>query len=85
VIKPAVAFPPAIPFTPQVTLVFVLPVTVAMYCDEVPRVTLLEPISVTVTADSWAGLCGGAASAIGRLLETEGLATLVAVIVTFGD
>jgi hypothetical protein len=63
--------------------VFVLPVTAALYCDDVPSVTLLEPLRAIVTVDG--GATGAAARATGRLCETEGLATLVAVMVTFED
>jgi hypothetical protein len=78
-----VAFPPATPFTLQVTEVFVLPATAALYCDDAPSVTLLEPLRVTVIVDG--GVTAAAARATGRLWEMEGLATLVAVIVTFED
>jgi hypothetical protein len=60
-----------------------LPVMTALYCDDAPSVTLPEPLRVTVTVDG--GATGAAARAMGRLCETEGLATLVAVIVTFED
>jgi hypothetical protein len=82
VIEPTVAFPPATPFTLQVTSVSALPVTVAVYCDEVPSVTLDAPLRATVTGACTA-VVGGTANATGRLCETEGLATLVAVIITF--
>jgi hypothetical protein len=85
VIEPTVALPPATPFTLQVTSVFALPVTVAVYCDEVPSVTLDAPLSATVTGGACTGVVGGTANATGRLCETEGLATLVAVIITFED
>ena len=83
-IEPTVAFPPATPFTLQVTSVFVLPVTVAVYCDEVPSVTLDAPLRATITGGG-TGVVGGTANATGRLCETDGLATLVAVIITFED
>jgi hypothetical protein len=60
-----------------------VPVTVAMYCDVVPGATLVAPLSVNVTVGDVLG--GGVASATGRLCETEGLATLVAVIIIFED
>jgi hypothetical protein len=85
VIEPTVAFPPAKPFTLQVTSVFALPVTVAVYCDEVPSVTLDAPVRATVTGGACTGVVGGTANATGRLCETDGLATLVAVIITFDD
>jgi hypothetical protein len=83
-IIPTAAFPPATPSTLQATPVFVLPVTAAVYCDEVPRVTLVAPLRVKVTGPSVV-VFGGAASATGRLFDTVGAATLVAVIVMFGD
>jgi hypothetical protein len=83
-IIPAAAFPPATPFTLQATPVFVLPATAAVYCDEVPRVTLVAPLRVKVTGPSVV-VFGGTASATGRLFDTVGAATLVAVIVMFGD
>jgi hypothetical protein len=82
--EPTVAFPLAIPFTLQVTAVFALPVTVALYCDELPSVTVVAPSRVSAT-DPSAVVFGGMASATGRLFETVGEAALVAVIVTFGD
>jgi len=78
-INPTVRFPPAIPFTLQVTPVFELPVTVAAYCDELPNVTEVAPLSVRVTVG------GGVTSVTVRLRATEGSATLVAVIVTVKD
>ena len=39
-IVPTVEFPPVMPFTLQVTAVFVLPVTLAVNCFVVPLVTL---------------------------------------------
>jgi hypothetical protein len=61
---------------------FVLPVTAAVYCDEVPNVTLVAPFRVIVTGSV---AFGGTASATGRLFETVGVATLVAVIVILED
>jgi hypothetical protein len=55
-----------------------------VYCDEVPRVTLVAPFRVNVTGPSVA-VFDGTASATGRLFDTVGVATLVAVIVIFGD
>jgi hypothetical protein len=81
--EPTVVFPPATPFTLQVTAVFVLPVTVAMYCAEVASVTVVAPSRARVTGSS--DVVFGVASATGRLFETVGVAALVAVIVTFGD
>jgi hypothetical protein len=43
VIEPTVAFPPATPFTLQVTALSELPVTVAEYCDWAPSVTVVGP------------------------------------------
>jgi hypothetical protein len=48
-IEPTLAFPPATPFTLQVTEAFELPVTVAAYCDWPPSVTVLGPVSATDT------------------------------------
>jgi hypothetical protein len=76
---PSVAFPPVTPFTLQVTRVFELPLTVAVYCEELPKVTLVAPLRVSVTV----GGGGGAAIVTTRLCATEGTATLVAVMVTF--
>ena len=80
VFVPSVALPPFTPFTLQFTAVFVLPVTVATYCEEVPQVTVVAPPSVIVTAGGV-----GASRTTTRLCETAGLAILVAVIVTFED
>jgi hypothetical protein len=82
--EPTAVFPPATPFTLQVTAVFALPVTVAMYCDVVPSVTLVAPTRVRTTGSSDV-VFAGAASATGRLFETVGVAALVAVIVTCED
>jgi hypothetical protein len=72
------------PSTLQVTFVSELPVTVATYCDEVPSVTVVAPLSANVTGVSppLPPPVGGAASATARLCETLESATLVAVIVT---
>jgi hypothetical protein len=75
---PSVAFPPATPFTVQVTPVFVLPFTVATYWDDVPQVTVVDPARVSVTL----GGCGASRTTT-RLCETAELATLVALMVTF--
>jgi hypothetical protein len=40
---PAVAFPPAIPFTLQLTSVLALPVTVALNCCDCPRNREADP------------------------------------------
>lgn len=48
VIVPTVALPPAVPFTCQVTAVFVVPVTVSMNCLVAPGLTVAEA-GVTVT------------------------------------
>jgi hypothetical protein len=74
--------PPSTPSTLQVTPVFVLPVTVATYCDVSPRVTLVAPLKVSVTVPP-DGM--GAANVTERLCETDESAWLVAVIVTFGE
>jgi hypothetical protein len=57
--------------------VFELPLTVARYCEELPRVTLVAPLSVSVT-----GAGGGAVRVVTRLFATVVSATLVAVMVT---
>src|ERR1700704_6898863 len=75
--EPTVWFPPTAPFTLQITPVFVLPFTTAVYCDEFPKVTLVVPVRVSVTTGG-----GGAASVTFRLRATEGSAMLVALIVT---
>jgi hypothetical protein len=82
---PTEASPPVIPSTLQVTPALVLPVTVAVYCDEVPSVTLVAPLRVTVTDEPPPEGGGGEASVTARLCETEGSAILVAVIVTFEE
>jgi hypothetical protein len=56
-----------------------LPVTIAEYCDDVPRMTVVAPLRVSVTVG---GGAVGAASVTLRLRATEGLAMLVAVMVT---
>jgi hypothetical protein len=83
--NPTLAFPPAAPFTLQVTALSEVPVTIAAYCEEVPSVTLVAPSRSTVTADAPVGALDCAASATARLCEAVGLATLVAVIVTCED
>jgi hypothetical protein len=82
---PTEASPPFTPSTLQVTPVFVLPVTVAVYCDEVPSVTLVAPLRVTVTVVPPCGDVTGEASVTARLWETEVSAMLVAVMVTLAD
>ena len=76
--EPVVAFPPAIPFTLQVTPAL-LPVTVATYCDDVPSVTVAAPVRVKVMGGGRAG------RVTAELWATDGSATLVAVMVTFED
>jgi hypothetical protein len=49
-IVPTAAPPPCIPFTLQITPLFVLPVTVATYFDELPSITLAAPLRLTDTA-----------------------------------
>jgi hypothetical protein len=56
-----------------------LPVTIAEYCDDVPSVTVVAPLRVSVTVG---GGGVGIASVTLRLRATEGLAMLVAVMVT---
>jgi hypothetical protein len=82
---PTEASPPFTPSTLQVTPVFVLPVTVAVYCDEAPSVTLVAPLRVTVTVVPPCGEVTGEASVTVRLCETEVSAMLVAVMVTLAD
>lgn len=49
VMVPAAALPPGVPFTCQVTLVFVVPVTVAMNCVLAPGLTVtVAGVTVTV-------------------------------------
>jgi hypothetical protein len=87
-IVPTVVFPPATPSTLQLTPVFELPVTVAVYCDEVLSVTLVAPLNASVTVEPDPlppGGGGGAARETARLCETLGSARLVAVIVTCED
>jgi hypothetical protein len=74
--EPTVWFPPTTPFTLQITPVFALPFTTAVYCDEFPKVTLVVPVRVSVTGG------GGAASVTFRFRATEESAMLVALIVT---
>ena len=83
-ISPRVELPPVTPLTLQLTEVLLVPVTVATYGAEVPSVTLVGPASFKATDEVSAGGCG-AARATERLFATEGLATLVAVIVTEED
>jgi hypothetical protein len=71
--------PPVTPFTVQVTAVFELPVTLARYCEELPRFTLVAPVSMSVTVPPPGG---GDVNVVTRLFATEVLATLVAVMVT---
>ena len=70
-------FPPTAPFPLQITPVFALPFTIAVYCDEFPKVTLVVPVRVSVTTGG-----GGAASVTFRFRPTEESAMLVALIVT---
>jgi hypothetical protein len=77
---PSVALPPVTPFTVQITAVFALPLTVETYCEELPRLTLVAPLSVSVTVPPPGG--GGDVNVVTRLFATEVLATLVAVMVT---
>ncbi len=77
--KPYALLPPTTPSTLHVTPVFEFPLTLAAYCDDAPNVTLVAPLNVSVTG----GAATGAASATERFCETDGSATLVAVIVTF--
>jgi hypothetical protein len=60
-----------------------VPVTVAAYCDDVPSVTLLAPLTASFTGGGGGG--GGAARATTRLRATDGSATLTASIVTFEE
>ena len=61
---------------------FVLPDTVATYCDEVPSVTVVAPVRLKVMMT---GGLAGATRVAARLWATDGSATLVALIVTFED
>lgn len=78
--EPNVPFPPWMPFTLQVTPVLLVPVTVALYGAVVPSVTLVAPLTVTLTVGG-----AGAVSVTARLCETVESARLVAVIVIFED
>jgi hypothetical protein len=64
--------------------VFVLPLTVAEYCEELPSVTLAAPVRVSVTGPPPLGGVG-----VMRVMAipcaTEGSATLVALMVTFEE
>ena len=70
------------PSTLQVTPVFVLPVTVAAYCDDWPSVTLVDPLRVKVTV---VGVFGCAVNVTVMLCDTDGSAALAALIVTLDD
>jgi len=71
---PTVALPPAIPFTLQVTAVFVVPVTVAVNCCVAPVTTeALVGLTLTVT---------GSTTVTEAEADLVGSATLVAVTVT---
>jgi hypothetical protein len=83
--SPTAGLPPATPFTLQSTAVSAVPVTVAAYWAEVPSVTLVGPFRSSVTGVVSKEALDGAESATPRLCEEAGLATLVAVIVTFED
>jgi hypothetical protein len=73
------------PLTLQITPISELPVTTAEYCAEVPRVTVVGPLSASVTGGSPPPVpCGGASVTL-RLFETAGSTTLVALIVTFDE
>jgi hypothetical protein len=78
--EPAVLSPPTTPFTLQMTAVFPLPFTVAAYCEEVPSVTVVRPLSANVTFGAF-----GAFRTTEILCATDGSALLVAVIATFED
>jgi hypothetical protein len=78
---PTAAPPPWMPFTVQITPVFVLPVTVATYFDEFPSITLAAPLRLTDTTGA-GGVGGGAIRLTARLCDLEESATLAAVIVT---
>ena len=79
--NPLAALPPVTPFTLHVTPVLLVPVTVAVYGDVVPSVTLVAPLTVTLTC----GGGGGAVSVTARLCETLESAMLVAVMLTLAD
>jgi hypothetical protein len=84
---PTVALPPAVPFTAQETPVLLVPVTAAEYWDDVPSVTLLAPEIAMVIVGVLPPLTvgGGVARATERLLDADGSAALVAVMVTLED
>jgi hypothetical protein len=77
--EPMVELPPITPLTLHVTPVFEMPVTVAAYWLEVPSVTVVAPVRVSITFG------GGATSVTVRFRATEGSATLAALIVTFDE
>jgi hypothetical protein len=80
--EPRVRLPPTTPLTLHVTLVSELPVTVAEYRDDMPSVTLIAPLRVSVTVR---GGGGGVVRVTARLSATDESAALVAVIVTCDD
>jgi hypothetical protein len=73
------------PFTLHFTAVFALPLTVAAYCEELPRTTLVAPVRVRVTGPPPPGGVGGVVRVMARDCATEGSARLVAVMVTFEE
>jgi hypothetical protein len=83
---PTAASPPAIPFTVHSAAVSELPVTVAVYCAEAPSLTVVAPLNDRVMGepDPFPEVPAGATNVTPRLCETDGSATLVAAIVTWG-
>ena len=85
--EPTLAFPPATPFTLQVTALLELPVTIAAYCEEVPERDAGSSIQEHRHTDAPVDVGTATARRVRQQdsCETVGLATLVAVIVTFED
>jgi hypothetical protein len=79
--NPAVALPPATPSTAHITVLSVLRLTTAVYCDCVPSVTLLAPLIAIVTGDG----VGAATSVTITLCDVAVLFALVAAILMLDD
>jgi hypothetical protein len=79
--NPAAALPPATPSTAHITVLSVLPLTTAVYCDCVPSVTLLAPLIAIVTGDG----VGAATSVTITLCDVAVLFALVAAILMLDD
>jgi hypothetical protein len=57
----------------------------AAYCVDAPSVRLVAPLNVSVMVGPLPGVSTGSTSETARLCETDGAATLVAVIVTLEE